>query len=556
MADDSPRVRAAVARQRLPVALTSFDPWSLSVPSVLRNLAWVVAAAAAAAIVWRVQIANRAPLTWDESVRVDAGSALASAIRSADLIGIWQWIHSQFYYPFFEPTLHGLTLIATNDPLVAAWTPSLIAYAVAGLLAARLALDLGAGSIGAVGAALLTWTVPIAARNAAGAFTEPIGACLLLLLLILLVRAERDDSIRIPVAAGLVAALMFFEKYDYGLLALGTISVSGIAAAAFGTKRSERLERYGLILAIAVGFISAWLAVNTTRKIAIFTHTIVGAHTPSSATAIDFTYYARALFANGEVGLSTLIAAGLSLAVISAIAQARRREMRPPVICLILWYALYSTAQPHVGRFVGPIMPLVAVFGGLAIGQLIAATKFESLRLRRIALALAFVAFGWQLVAQASAGATGLSAQYWFVVPNPSATDAVSFASGHLSDRGPVLMLGQTAEFSSYALHLAWSQRLDHQAPPVNFLGETGQPVTQQSLIAAINGYHAGQVVGVDIRPGSSFDTLDYRTTFPSQPQYLALAYQLESSGALIRQATLSLEGGRLHIIVWDYRSP
>ena len=90
----------------------------------------------------------------------------------------------------------------------------------------------------------------------------------------------------------------------------------------------------------------------------------------------------------------------------------------------------------------------------------------------------------------------------------------------------------------------------------VNFVGETGRPVTRQSLIGAINGYGARQVVGVDISPGSTFDTLDYRTTFPSQPQYLALAYQLESSGTLIREASLSLEGGRLHIVIWDYRSP
>jgi hypothetical protein len=283
----------------------------------------------------------------------------------------------------------------------------------------------------------------------------------------------------------------------------------------------------------------------------------VGVHTPGSATAIDFTYYAKALFTNGEVGLSTLVAVGLSVAVVSAIAQVRRPEMRPPVIGLILWYVMYSIATPNIGRFVGTIMPLIAVFGGLAVGQLIAATKFESLRLRRIALALASIAFAWQLAAQAAAGATGLSAQYWFIVPNPSATDAVSFASDHLvAGGGPVLMLGQTSEFSSYALHLAWSQRLDRQAPPVNFVGETGRLVTRQSLIGAINGYGARQVVGVDISPGSTFDTLDYRTTFPSQPQYLALAYQLESSGTLKREASLSLEGGLLHVIVWDYASP
>src|SRR5207245_10187544 len=102
-----------------------------------------------------------------------------------------------------------------------------------------------------------------------------------------------------------------------------------------------------------------------------------------------------ALFTNGEVGLSSLVAIGLSLAILSAVAQVGRAEMRPPVICLALWYVTYSIATTKYGRYLGTIMPLIAVLGGLAASQSIAATHFQSVWLRRAGLAVLSVAFAW-----------------------------------------------------------------------------------------------------------------------------------------------------------------
>ncbi len=543
-----------------------------------QTLVWILAATLAAALVWQLQVANRAPLTWDESVRVDAGAALANAIKGGDFLGLWSWIHAQLYYPFLGPALNGLVLLASNNTLAAAWVPSLAAFATAGILAGRLASELGSGELGAWCAALVTWSAPIFARVSGGAWLEPIGACLLLALVIALVHVERDDGWQAPAAAGVCASLCWFLKYDYGLLALGTIGLSGITAVALSATRATRLShlafygrgrrrrqsqalaravrQYGEAIAVAAGPIGAWFLVDGSAKLHVILQ-LFGHVAPGTSSQIDPGYYVTALFAGGEVGLDPLIATFCIVCVLSAVLQVNRREIRVPLLCLGLWYLMYSLAGWRIPRYMGTIMPLVAVFAGLAAGQLVARTHFQSPRLRRVVVAVTSVVVTGQLVLQAAAGTTGLPAQFWFLRADPSAVASLEFASSTLRpDAGAVLMLGQTSELSSYAVHLAWTQRLGRLAPPVDFIGETGQAVSRQSLIDAIDGIGAHQVIGVDVGTGSTFDTLDYRTASPSQPKYMALAHELESTGVLTPVATLYLEGGRLTVTVWNYAHP
>src|SRR5438128_11319664 len=156
VAEGSPSTGSRITHSKLTIGRRPLELWRLSLggPSLALNLAWVLAAISAAAAVWRLQIANRAPLIWDEAVRVDAGASLTYAIRSGDFHGAWDWIHTQVFYPFLGPAFNGLTLLVTHDPLAAAWVPSLVAYTLAGMLAGRLALDLGAGPVGALCAGL------------------------------------------------------------------------------------------------------------------------------------------------------------------------------------------------------------------------------------------------------------------------------------------------------------------------------------------------------------------------------------------------------------------
>lgn len=514
---------------------------------------WVLASILAAAAVWRLQISNRAPLVWDEAARVDAGATFAHAVATGDLLGVWHWINQQFYYPFLGPVLNGLVLQITNNALAAAWVPSLAAYAFAGILAGRLATELGSRGIGAWAAGVMTWLAPIFARDAGGAWTEPIGACVLLGLLIAITRMNGHFSPRAPFMAGLLAASAWFIKFDYGLLALGTIGISGIVAVALPGRRFQRFKQYLVAGVAAIGLIGAWFLVDPITKFnGVF-------HYVRQQFQIDFSYYIRALFSGGEVGLADLIALMFVASVLVAAFHIRRPEVRAPLICLGLWYLEYSVATYRYPRYLGTIVPLLAVFAGFAIGELVKLVQRAHLRSpfqRQVVLWALTVVVSVQLILQAGASGTGLSTQFWFLVPDSAASEALSFASTHLRiDSSAVLMLGQTNELSPAALHLAWTERLGRPAPAVDTIPETGRSGTRESLIAAIEAIGDGEVIAVDVRPGSRLDTPDYRTTFPSQPEYVTLARQLESEKLLRVVANTSLEGGRLGVTIWELGS-
>jgi hypothetical protein len=524
-------------------------------PRVVSELTWILAGTIAAVVVWRLQAANRAPLVWDEAARVDAGAGLANLVWASDPAGVWQWIHSQLYYPFFGPALNGIALMASKDQMVAAWAPAVLAFGLAGILAGRLATLMGGGATGAWCAAALAWTSPIFARVSGGAWTEPIGACLVLAVVIALVNMERQDGYGLPVVVGLLVALCWFLKYDYGLLALGALGLTGLVAVATGNKRLASLKRYGLALGVTIGTIAAWLSVNFPTKITVVLQ-FAGHVAPDTAKRFDFAYYPTALFSSGEVGVAPLIAVFLVISFASAALQFRRREIRAPLICLALWYVMYSLAGSRYARYFGMIVPLMAAFGGLAAGQICSRAKFGSIQLKRATAAVAGLTFGALLLLQGTAIGTGSAIQFWFLQPNASASAALLFASSHLRpEASPTLMLGQTIAFSSYALHVSWTQRLGRLAPPIDFIGENGQPVTSASLLRQISDMGVHQIVGVDIKSGSSFDTADYRVAAPSQPRYVALAKQLEAAGTFTRAASLSLENGLLEVVIWHYGS-
>jgi hypothetical protein len=397
----------------------------------------------------------------------------------------------------------------------------------------------------------MTWCAPIFARVAGGALTEPIGACLLLAVLIGLARVEQQKTYRFAAGAGLCAAVAWFLKYDYGVVAVGTIGLSGFVAVALRRDRATYLKLYGVAVTAAASPIAAWFLENPAAKIEGISQ-YVGRQTPGAT--IDFGYYAMSLFSGGEVGLAPLIGAALVGAVALAIIQIRHRPTLTPLICLVLWYFIYSLAANRYPRYLATIVPVLGVFAGLAVDQLVARASLSRSTTMRVSAIAVPVIIAFELVSQASAGSTGFPAQFWWIAPDPAASEAVAFTSSHLrSDVGPVLMLGQTNEFTNFELHLVWTQRLGHPAPVVDTISETARAFSSASFMAAVNWTGAHQIVGVDVRPGSRLDTADYHTANASQATYVALAQEFESKGLFKRVAATSLEDGHLAVIIWVY---
>jgi hypothetical protein len=513
---------------------------------------WAVAAVGAVVLVWHSQVDGRSALVWDEAARVDAGAALVYALKSGDLPAVWTWLNTQVFYPFVVPGLNGLFLLATSDPVEAAWLPSLLAYGAAGLFAGRLANILGAGQIGAAFAAIMTWSTPLFARVGAGGFTEPIGACVLLCLLVALVSEVKHPTVRSSIACGAIAALAWFVKYDYGILAVGTLTAT-LAATAVAERNHPTVK----VKHVAAAFVSVlvptgiWFAFNTSAKLH-GAFAFVGQATPGAAGHPDFGFYPAALFQNGEVGLGIITAIVFCLGVVIVMIDIRRGLVFIPLVCLALWYLMYSTATIRYARYLAVAIPLLAALAGIAASRTIARTRPWPTEMRRLGVSVAAVVIVAQLVLQTTASDTGLAVRFWFLQPDPSTNAALRFAVSHLkAEDGPALMLGQTNEFSPAALHVEWDADLGRPAPTVNSLGESGAVPTRDSLEQAITAFGVRQIVGVFVGPGSSLDTTDYRTTFPSQPTYLQLADSLASSGYLAPIDSLKLEDGKLRIVIW-----
>src|SRR5205085_6149923 len=157
----------------------------------------------------------------------------------------------QYYYPFLGPLLHGLVYLLGGSPQTSAWLPALLAYGLAGILVGRLAGALGGGRPAIWLAALLFWLTPIEAKVAGGAFSETIGACVELGVVILLIDFQAGQRRRSIVGAGLLAGVASWVKYDYGLLTIAAILGSG-AIVALGARRPRALSPYvgGAVLGV------------------------------------------------------------------------------------------------------------------------------------------------------------------------------------------------------------------------------------------------------------------------------------------------------------------
>jgi len=196
--------------------------------SHLRATHWLLASLGAALLALVFQVRQRAGfLVWDEADRIYPAVAFAHAVHVGDPAGAWAALHIRSPYPVLASLTHGLILLLNPDPVVAAWVPSVVAYAVAGLLVARLTLALSGKQWAAWCAALLFWMTPLELRVTAGSFIEPMGGCLYLALLLSLVRLQQLTHRRSALWPGLLVAVAWLYKYDYGVLASALVGLSG-----------------------------------------------------------------------------------------------------------------------------------------------------------------------------------------------------------------------------------------------------------------------------------------------------------------------------------------
>lgn len=562
--DSLERSRHSIARAR-----EAMKEWSNFLAGeqrvrLLERLLWAFATLTVMIVVWYLQDRNHPPLVWDEAVRMQNAALFAHAFRHGSLAEAWKVMNQGGHYPFLAPLIHSLVLVVTGNIIVAAWLPSLIAYTVSGIFAGRLAVALGSGRTGAWIAAILCWFTPINARVAGGSFTEMIGACVLLLLLLALIRLQQRGDMRSALRVGLIGIVAWFLKYDYGLLA--TVTAVLIGGMSLIARRNRRALKTWVTVVICFIFpFAAWLAVNFAAKWSSFSYLFVSPYWRRlRSNGLDWSYYPRALITGDDVGLAPLVAAFFvaSLAwAVFAVTRDRTGRVSGAAVLLVLWYGLYSI-HPGTERYLALVLPVIAALGSAFLVRLLRFAFVNTRRVDRRYLPWIQVSFlgvmlglsCWQL-GQQIAGSTGITKRFDFLEPYQPADSAYAFALNaiHTTTR-PVLVLGEVNELSAGTLRVPLYQRYGFHAPILGTVADVAPIENNQrdAVLSAAKRISAGRIIAFDIEPGSKFDTPDVQTYHSSQRAYIQFMQQLEEHHALNLVAMLSTDEGRLRVYSWD----
>jgi hypothetical protein len=536
----------------------------------ISRLALPLGALAAGLLVGIGQLGHRAPLLWDEAARVDPGVRFLYAVRDSGIGGGWDWINSQIFYPFMAPLLHGIVYFFTGNEVVAAWVPGLLAYCGLGILVAILAKELGADRAGVWLAAALAWLTPLTARLAGGAFTEPLGACVYVALLIFLLRMRRAPRLHRAFLVGLMAAVASWLKWDYGLVATTLIAVSGVVAPAelrtagrwFDLRRIVRSRvPYLLALAFAALIAGALLIFNWDGKLA-GAQAYVSQAAPTAAKPLNFLFYPASLFSDADIGLTIPVACLFLIGVAwGSIRWLRRPAVRAPLLLVGMIYAAYSISTIRSSRYIDPVLPVLAALAGGAATDLWSAFRASPWAGRTPVKAVAGV-LGVVLVAGLAGQAIAVSQPLPYhsvnsVRPDPAVEDLRSTVAATLSiplSDSPIALLGPTNDFSPPALQLMWDEVAAEPAPPVVQIPEAESGARRSALIEWLRSNQPVEVVGVAVSPGSFVDDADYEAVWAvtSQADYFLIATALAREGLLHTVTSRTLEHGLLTVSVWQ----
>jgi hypothetical protein len=489
-----------------------------------------ITGAAITIVVGVLQAGHRGPLVWDEAARILAAQGLANALHHHSINSVFTWANNQTYYPFLSSLPSGLVLWAGGSALTAAWLPVLVAFLVSGLLVAWLARTMGLAWPTALLAAVLLWTAPLSSRLAAGQFTEPLGAVAELVVIGGLVRMARRCSISTAIAIAIATSIAAAIKYDYGILCVATIGVAELLRIL--RQRTRRSLVFGVITITSTAAFtgvqfaangggklqgaSDFVLINSPNEIGAYAHVFGGAAWRS------LSYYPHALFTDHEVGLSVLVASAMVIGALFFVAQSRSNPaFVPPVVFLTLWFAMYSLAGFKWARILATAMPTLCLMAAVAIAT---ATRW----MWRSRVAVVPVTVG-ALVAAASFVSQGrsMTKQFWFLTPDPPASNIISFVERSLRPSPtPLLLVSPSNQFSP-ALLLLTSRRM---AASNGYIVTIPEATTGQSLAVfrrAMITYNPEQLVVVSVLPGSPFDNAARFASTPSQGDYALLAREL-----------------------------
>ncbi|MCB0352538.1 MAG: hypothetical protein KDD64_03410 [Bdellovibrionales bacterium] len=337
-------------------------------------LVLVVATAVVGYLALRV-FQETATFDTDEADHANAILELYYALRG----GTWDGIESAILRQSFYPPLHSLTALPVSfvlhPSLAASRLPSVIAlllYSILFVVLVRravgdsiLSLTAGARTFAVMFCGLVAVTSPILVFNSALCMLEPLGALLMVLLLLVFAREGEEELSWNRIFLGATGVvLLFLTKYSFGIFALGGFGLFLLCQWFQGRVSFVRCIICAGYICLAL---AAWFLVSDWQKALSFVFDQPPArHALLSSENIFF--YPRVFFrmhvVHPWVGVMILFFAILGL----------WNDVHRPIVqlswCLfVIGFAALFLSPENGSRHIIPVIPplfLLAAFGGAA----------------------------------------------------------------------------------------------------------------------------------------------------------------------------------------------
>jgi 4-amino-4-deoxy-L-arabinose transferase-like glycosyltransferase len=413
-----------------------------------------VVALALGAYAYRVLLPTLPPLQADEAGHALPAARMALALAQGDLAAFLELTRRDILWPFFHPLFIGVFLLAFGTTADVARASSLCAFvatiALVPLLVRELArppaeapVDGGppptpSPTLGWLSAAALVGAPSLWGFGCA-AMTESLGMLMVLGTLLCAARAERKQSLALHAASGVLVALTFFTKYNYGV----PLALALFAALAFRA-RVRGPRPLAAFCAGVVPLLVAWAAFvfGTDRARLAFVWSYIRASRDEGIHGLEgVLFYPRGVV---EV-LGAAVGIGLLLGLLAAFRRRAPSARLPSLLFVSLTFVLLLPHATKQWRYVAPAMPVLLALAEAELGAWAAA------RFRRHGLAWGLLSASLLLARNPLEGIRHAVDESR---PFAEAGSMLRFASLHLPPDRPVLVLGSCGLLPHTAL--AW----------------------------------------------------------------------------------------------------
>lgn len=459
---------------------------------------------------------------WDEATYLFSASKSAHHLFSGEWSEFYKFTMQHLEKPFFFSWMLGPVLQTFGHTTLSARSFVLLLYFASAFLVllATMRIRPGpAGRLGGAAAAALFLAAPISVNMSAQVMLEMPGAFLTLVAMLLYLNAQKKNSRRARLFAGLSVGALFLVKYNYGCLLL-CAAILDLCL----TRKEDRWSQKQVaeFLGPFVLVLILWFADPFSKKLNyFFSFALNRASEPTGGFFSRLLFYPEAIWKNYATGHVAFVL--LVLSVLAGLLQWRNRKLRFVLLVFITGMAISTLHDYQAQRFIFTIAPALFIcFGSLV------ALYYEMLAKRGKAgcagLALALIPALIFLPAFRSVVTSAHEhRQAALAAHDPELSQALDRLADFMDPEGRNLVIGEFNELSPSLIHFqvrsVWDKEIKLRIgtrTPEEIYTRTGtraeaHPSIGESLAKELR-WKPDVVVLLSVPPESRYETMDYKT--------------------------------------------